>query len=114
MATGFLHHQPEENLCFWDHFFQLCGSKLPLTLPWGLNVLICGESDLSLKAFGNSQVPLAALRLSIEEQSQFRAPDCLTKNFYSQLVKVQIPRSAEAERPWVARPPGNREELHAY
>lgn len=57
MATGFLHHQPEENLCFWDHFFQLCGSKLPLTLPWGLNVLICGESDLSLKTFGNSQVP---------------------------------------------------------
>lgn len=33
---------------------------MPLTLPWGLKVLICEDSELSLKTFGNSQVPLAA------------------------------------------------------
>lgn len=74
MAMGFLHHQPEENLCFCDHSFQLCGSKLPLTVPWGLNVLICGDSKLSLKAFGNSQAPLAAFETKYRKVVPVQGP----------------------------------------
>lgn len=85
-----LRHPLEEKLCFCDHSFQLCDSKLPLTLPWGLNVVLCEDPILPLKAFGNSQVPLAAFESEDRKvggpSSGLLTPG--TKNVHSELGKM--------------------------
>lgn len=50
---------------------------MPLALPWGLKVLICGDSELSSKAFGNFQVPLAVFEAEYRKVVPVQGPRLL-------------------------------------